>query len=426
MKTKSLFLLCCLMASNLFAQDETYRPKVKGTTKTYQIKMPFNKKTLAVKCDVKNNLVIMEGDMILGRLVEFEGQGAVAIDGPNKRWSGGIIPYVIEADHPKKNDILAAIDMVNNNTVLCVRPRAGEADFIKFVSGDGCASFVGKRGGAQEITIGGCAIGSIAHEMIHAAGMFHEQSREDRDNFITVNFANITDGKEHNFDKHITDATDIGPYDYGSIMHYGPTAFSKNGNNTITVKIPPGTATTVIGQRTAISTGDKNGLKQIYPTANGCNCNNLAEDCLAMNPNSLEVKRVNNRWKVVSGSVWWYDTDQSKAEADMILKIIKQYQTNKLCFVGRPGAPLQYITKNNQSPVGAVVGEDCISFNPIKLEVKKVGANWTIVENNNHLMFAFGNKEAEARKALCVIKKYGFTKSCYVGRPGPSMIYLRK
>ncbi|MES2794598.1 MAG: M12 family metallopeptidase [Bacteroidota bacterium] len=424
MKTKIL-ILCCLFATTLFGQDETYRPNVKGVQKTYQIKLPNTEKAQAVRVDVKNNLIIMEGDMILGRLVEFEGQGSVAIDGADKRWPDGIIPYTIAANHPKRTDILAAIDMINNNTVLCVRPRSGDANYINFVSGSGCASWVGKQGGAQEITIGSCSVGSIAHEMIHAAGMYHEQSREDRDGFITINFANITAGKEHNFDKHVSDATDIGPYNYGSIMHYGATAFSKNGNNTITVKVPPGTATTVIGQRTSISTGDKNGLKQIYPTATGCNCNTLVEDCISMNHTSLEVKRINNRWKVVSGNIWYYDTDQSKAEADMILKIIKQYQTNKLCFVGRPGAPMHYITKNNLSPVGAVAGEDCINFNLNNLTVKKVGANWTVVDGN-HLMFAFGSKELEARKALCVIKKYGFTKACYVGRPGPSMIYLRK
>ncbi len=425
MKTKILILFCCLVASTIFAQDETYRPNVKGVQKTYQIKLPFTKKAQPVTVDVKNNLIIMEGDMILGRTVQFEGQGSVAIDGATKRWPNGIIPYEIAAGHPKQADILAAILMVNNNSVICVRPRSGDTNYIKFVSGSGCASWVGKQGGMQEITIGSCAVGSIAHEMIHAAGMYHEQSREDRDSFITVNLANVTAGKEHNFDKHVSDATDIGPYNYGSIMHYGATAFSKNGNNTITVKMPPGTASTVIGQRTSISVGDQNGLKTIYPTATGCSCNNLVEDCLTMNPASLEVKRVNNRWKVVSGNTWWYDTDQSKSEADMILKIIKQYQTNKLCFVGRPNAPLHYITKNNLSPVGAVAGEDCISFNLNNLTVKKVGANWTVVDGN-HLMFAFGSKELEARKALCVIKKYGFTKACYVGRPDPSMIYLRK
>ena len=140
MKTKVLILFCCLLTSSIIAQDEAYRPNVKGVQKTYQIKLPFTKKAQPVNVDVKNNLIILEGDMILGRTVQFEGQGSVAIDGASKRWPNGIIPYEIAAGHPKRADILAAIEMVNNNSVLCVRPRSGDANYIKFVSGSGCAS----------------------------------------------------------------------------------------------------------------------------------------------------------------------------------------------------------------------------------------------------------------------------------------------
>lgn len=425
MKKLVFWLFATVIAFQIKAQDEAYRPNVKGVTKTYDIQFNPKKPAQPTVVEEKNNLVILEGDMILGRTVEFAGSFSVAIDGASKRWTNGIIPYVIASGHPKRADILAGIKMVTDNTVLCVRPRTNETDYIKFVSGSGCASWVGKVGGMQEITIGNCAIGSIAHEIIHAAGMFHEQSREDRDNFVTVNLNNVTAGKEHNFNKHVSDASDIGTYDYGSIMHYGATAFSKNGQNTITVKVPPGTASTVIGQRSAISTLDKAGLKAIYPDAPGCNCNNFVEDCLNINPALCTVSRVNNRWKVVQGNIWWYDTDQSKAEAELILKVLKNYTPNKLCFVGRPGAPMHYITKNGQSPSGAMAGEDCIGFNPNTVEVKKVNGNWTVVDGSQ-LMFNYGTKEAEARKAVCAIKKYGFTKTCYVGRPGPSMIYMRK
>ncbi|MCL4167289.1 UNVERIFIED_CONTAM: hypothetical protein GTU68_014952, partial [Idotea baltica] len=59
--------------------------------------------------------------------------------------------------------------------------------------------------------------------------MWHEQSREDRNNFVTINFGNIESGKEHNFDQaDVASSTDVGSYDYGSIMHYGPYAFSNN------------------------------------------------------------------------------------------------------------------------------------------------------------------------------------------------------
>ena len=104
--------------------------------------------------------------MILGQLVQLEGKGALAIDGAGKRWPNGIIPYEIVAGHSKCSDILAAIEMVNNNSVLCVRPYSGYTNYIRFVSGIGCALWVGKQAGMQETANGSCAVGSIAHEMI--------------------------------------------------------------------------------------------------------------------------------------------------------------------------------------------------------------------------------------------------------------------
>ena len=75
-------------------------------------------------------------------------------------------------------------------------------------------------------------MGSIIHEIGHAAGFYHEQQRPDRDLFIEVNEENIEEGKEDNFDIRTSGLT-LGPYDYGSIMHYGSRAFS-TGGDTIT------------------------------------------------------------------------------------------------------------------------------------------------------------------------------------------------
>jgi len=95
-------------------------------------------------------------------------------------------------------------------------------------------------------------------------GLWHEQSREDRDTFVTVNWANIDPPQKHNFDQQITDGDDVGPYDYGSIMHYGPTAFSINGQATITPTqaLPAGV---VMGQRSGLSAGDRAAVRFMYP-----------------------------------------------------------------------------------------------------------------------------------------------------------------
>ena len=69
-----------------------------------------------------------------------------------------------------------------------------------------------------------------------------------------------------------------------------------------------------------------------------------------------------------------------------------------------------------------ILREDCIGFNPAKIEVKKVSGSWKIVEGS-HWILDFGSNEAEARQALRIIKHYGMNRHCFVGRPDPSMDY---
>lgn len=71
--------------------------------------------------------------------------------------------------------------------------------------------------------------------MAHALGFWHEQSRYDRDGFVSIYPENVQDGQKHNFaamDRSQMSTYGLS-YDHGSVMHYFPTAFSKNGKATI-------------------------------------------------------------------------------------------------------------------------------------------------------------------------------------------------
>uniref|UniRef100_A0A0K0EJL9 Metalloendopeptidase n=1 Tax=Strongyloides stercoralis TaxID=6248 RepID=A0A0K0EJL9_STRER len=107
-----------------------------------------------------------------------------------------------------------------------------------------CLSHIGKKQQKQWqlIKIGRmCDFpGGIIHETFHALGFIHEQCRYDRDSYLKINEENIDDSQKYNCEKiDYHQAIDYcQPFDFGSIMHYGSYAYSKNGVKTLIPKHP--------------------------------------------------------------------------------------------------------------------------------------------------------------------------------------------
>lgn len=93
----------------------------------------------------------------------------------------------------------------------------------------------------------------LIHEMAHMLGMYHEQQRPDRGRFVLA--IDTDDDEWKNNYIIIEDGSMLGPYDYGSLMHYPVVAGHLQ-------PLPGGTA---FGPGPLLSTGDVDALRYMYP-----------------------------------------------------------------------------------------------------------------------------------------------------------------
>ena len=190
-------------------------------------------------------------------------------------WPNGEVYYRFDSSLSKDliSKVRSAIDEYETHTCLKFFEKGESTEnYISFSSGDkGCYSDgIGMKGGERLINLENpsCAQhGIILHEIGHAIGFWHEQSRPDRDSYVDILYDNIPDNLKDQFMK--LKATEVNsfnvPYDYESIMHYPLTMFGSRS----TIKVNNWTAfknqgRPEIGQRTKLSLRDIRQVNNLY------------------------------------------------------------------------------------------------------------------------------------------------------------------
>ncbi|RHZ80862.1 hypothetical protein Glove_131g77 [Diversispora epigaea] len=161
---------------------------------------------------------------------------------PVKKWKNGKVPYIFDATLPDgpRNNVLKAMEMFKDCLITFVE-RTNEVDYIKIFVGNGYWSSLGRVGGMQELSIApgdsNDPVGTTAHELMHALGFWHEHTRLDRDDWITVKGSENSPFFKSNFAKHPNNLDirdrDHGLYDLKSIMHYALIDYIDPTDNTI-------------------------------------------------------------------------------------------------------------------------------------------------------------------------------------------------
>ncbi|XP_078355010.1 high choriolytic enzyme 1-like [Oculina patagonica] len=156
-----------------------------------------------------------------------------------------------------------AVKQFNKRTCIRFEEKTDkDKDYIEIVKGSGCWAQIGRRSGRQQLSLGkGCDTrGRAIHEIMHAIGFLHEQSREDRDQHVVVLYQNIPEARRSEFATYDQDTGNL-PYDFHSIMHYDNKFFSKNGENTIEARIDPKMR---LGQSSGFSALDVVRINMLY------------------------------------------------------------------------------------------------------------------------------------------------------------------
>ncbi|XP_065072340.1 zinc metalloproteinase nas-13-like [Rhopilema esculentum] len=216
----------------------------------------------------RNNQIV-DGDIMIPRVHRNRRN---VVNKENLLWTAKQIPYKIDASVSPlaRISISNAIAEIEKNT--CIRfsqQEPTDEHGVKFVQGKGCWSNIGRRVSPgksyQELSLGPECFskGIILHELMHTLGFFHEHSRYDRDNYVTVNWNNIKPSNYQLFELVDPSVSDFGAfaYDLNSLMHYGNLAFSKNGKPTLQAK---GDQTKILGRTGSLSQKDIEKINRMY------------------------------------------------------------------------------------------------------------------------------------------------------------------
>ncbi|KAL5273547.1 hypothetical protein ACFFRR_000344 [Megaselia abdita] len=206
-----------------------------------------------------------EGDILYPRSQQRNGLAEESF-----RWKNGVVPVEIRGlfTNEQVSHLMKAFNTYHNKSCIRFVQHTFEPDYVIISNYQGgCFSNVGRTGGPQVLNLQAVCMsnnGTVLHELMHVLGFMHEHTREDRDEFVEINWDNIIPATYRNFEK-LENGTSVDfdvEYDYGSVLHYSAYGFAVNQSmETISKKKK---SSIVMGQRKGFADSDLEKINKMY------------------------------------------------------------------------------------------------------------------------------------------------------------------
>jgi hypothetical protein len=139
------------------------------------------------------------------------------------------------------------------------------------------------------------------------------------------------------------------------------------------------------------------------------------------NPLTLQLTWSFHRWQLVADGELLKDFGTHEQEARHALRLIRELGLNQYGTVGAPLPVMEYWLIDGQTPQGLVRGGlRALPLVPATMRVEQFGGQWCL-RDSTRVLFTFGSRQEEARQALAILRKHGFTQVGTLGIGAPLM-----
>lgn len=147
----------------------------------------------------------------------------------------------------------------------------------------------------------------------------------------------------------------------------------------------------------------------------------LVENLTTFDPATVRLAWTDHHWQLVTDERVLKVFGRREADARQALRLIQELGLSQRGIVGTPAPVMEYWLAQGQAPRGLTSSLRTLPIELPSLRAEQVQAQWCL-RDNQRILFNFGPRPEEARRALAIIRKYSFTQIGVVGQAAPAMM----